>query len=146
MPHLIRPLLAVGTAAGALLLAGCVVSPAPYYNTGNPDYGAAPGYGPAPGYGAAPGYGYGAPADYSAYDGAPVYAPSAPPAPVAEVQPALPFTGAIWIGGFWNWSGGRYAWVPGRYERPRAGYSWEPRRWTKGSGGRWQLNGGWRRR
>jgi hypothetical protein len=73
-----------------------------------------------------------------------IYAPTAPPAPVVEVQPALPFIGAIWINGFWNWSGGRYSWVPGRYERGRPGYRYEPRRWMKSSRG-WQMRGGWRR-
>ena len=125
--------LITGVAAGTLLLSGCVVAPPPYYAQ-DPGYAA-----PA----AAPGY---YDPNAAAYGDAPVYATTAPPAPIMEVQPALPFAGAIWIGGFWNWSGGRYAWTPGRYERPRAGYRYEPRRWSQGSGGRWQLGGGWRRR
>jgi len=125
MNNPIRISLAASAAAGALLLSGCVVAPSPYYSSGTPGYDTG-------------GYGY---AD------APVYAPSAPPAPYAEVQPAIPFAGAIWISGFWNWGGGRYSWVPGRYERPRPGYNWEPRRWTQSQrGGGWQLQGGWRRR
>jgi hypothetical protein len=135
MNTFIRIPLAAGVAAGALLLAGCVVAPSPYYTDTSPAYGGSPGYGAAPAYPA--GYGY---AD------APVYAPAAPPAPIVEVQPALPFVGAIWINGFWNWGGGRYSWVPGRYERPRQGYRWEPRRWSQGSNGRWRMDGGWRRR
>jgi hypothetical protein len=123
MNHLIRISLAASAAAGALLLSGCVVAPAPYYADGSAAYGT--------------GYGY---ADQA------VYAPGAPPAPVYEVQPAIPFAGAIWINGFWNWSGGRYAWTPGRYERPRAGYNYEPRRWAPSSRGGYQLQGGWRRR
>jgi hypothetical protein len=132
MNNLTRISLAASAAAGALLLSGCVVAPAPYYTDGTPAY--------TSGYGYSSGYGYGYPA------GAAVYAPVAPPAPYMEVQPAIPFTGAIWIGGYWNWSGGRYSWVPGRYERPRAGYRYEPRRWTQGSRGGWQMSGGWRRR
>jgi hypothetical protein len=120
---LINVSLAASAAVGALLLSGCVVAPAPYYGDGSAGY-------PAAGYG-------------DGYGDAAVYAPTAPPAPYAEVQPAIPFAGAIWIGGFWNWSGDRYSWVPGRYERPRAGYQWEQRRWTQGSRG-WQLQGGWR--
>ncbi|MDR0478654.1 MAG: hypothetical protein LBH31_02375 [Burkholderiaceae bacterium] len=131
-----RTTLAAGAAAGALvLLAGCVVAPAPYYDPS----GAQQGYP-----GAAPGYAYGG--GYPASGDAPVYATMAPPAPYVEVQPVIPFAGAIWIGGFWNWSGGRYSWVGGHYERPRAGYSYEPRRWSQGSGGHWKLGGGWKRR
>ena len=122
---LINVSLAASVAAGALLLSGCVVAPAPYYGDGS-----AGGYPPA-------GYGDG-------YDAAAVYAPTAPPAPYAEVQPAIPFAGAIWICGFWNWSGGRYSWVQGRYERPRAGYTYEPRRWARSARGGWQMQGGWR--
>jgi hypothetical protein len=107
-----------------------VVAPTqPYYTDGSNAYSA----------GGNPGYATG-------YADAPVYAPVAPPTPVVEVQPAVPFVGAIWISGFWNWSGGRYSWVPGRYDRPRPGYNWEPRRWSSSPRGGWQMQGGWRRR
>ena len=66
-----------------------------------------------------------------------------PPAPYAEVIPAMPYAGAVWIGGYWGWSGGRHHWVPGYWERPRPGYRWEPHRWES-RGGHWQLHmGGW---
>jgi hypothetical protein len=70
----------------------------------------------------------------------------APPAPYVEVVPAVPFAGAVWIGGYWGWSGGRHSWVPGRWDRPRSGYGWTPHRWEQ-RGGRWHLHeGGWSRR
>jgi hypothetical protein len=28
-----------------------------------------------------------------------------PPAPYVEVVPVMPFVGALWIGGYWGWSG-----------------------------------------
>lgn len=71
-----------------------------------------------------------------------IYAPVAPPPPYAEVAPPLPYAGAIWIGGYWNWSGHRHVWVPGRYERPRPGMHWEPRRWEPRPGGGWVPHGG----
>ena len=75
-----------------------------------------------------------------------VVAPGPPPAPMVEVVPALPYPGAIWIGGYWGWGGGRHAWVPGRWERPRHGYHWQPHRWEP-VGGQWRLHGGeWRQR
>ncbi|MFG6488572.1 hypothetical protein ACG04R_17930 [Roseateles sp. BYS78W] len=66
-----------------------------------------------------------------------------PPAPYAEVVPAMPYPGAVWISGYWGWSGGHHHWVPGYYERPRPGYRWEPHHWEN-QGGRWHLRvGGW---
>ena len=65
----------------------------------------------------------------------------APPAPYVEVVPAIPYAGAIWIGGYWGWYGGRHQWVPGRWERPRPGYQWRPHAWVN-QGGHWHLHGG----
>jgi hypothetical protein len=65
----------------------------------------------------------------------------APPAPYVEVVPALPYPGAVWIGGYWGWRGGRHAWVPGRWDRPRPGYGWRAHGWVN-DGGRWHLRGG----
>lgn len=65
----------------------------------------------------------------------------APPAPYVEVVPAIPFAGAVWIGGYWGWRGGRHAWVGGRWEQPRPGYGWRPHAWVQQSG-HWHLRGG----
>lgn len=66
-----------------------------------------------------------------------------PPPPYAEVVPVMPYPGAVWISGYWGWSGGRHQWVPGYYDRPRPGYRYEPNRWEN-RGGRWHLRiGGW---
>ena len=65
----------------------------------------------------------------------------APPAPIVEVQPAIPYPGAIWIGGYWGWGGGRHQWVPGRWDHGRPGYYWQPRAWYN-QGGHWHLRGG----
>jgi WXXGXW repeat (2 copies) len=70
----------------------------------------------------------------------------APPAPYVEVVPAIPFAGAVWIGGYWGWRGGRHAWVGGRWEQPRPGYGWRQHAWVQ-QGGHWHLRGGgWVRR
>ncbi len=45
------------------------------------------------------------------------------PTPYVEVVPAIPFPGALWIGGYWGWGGGKRQWVPGRWEQPRHGHS-----------------------
>ena len=107
----------------ALLLSACVVAPYPRQV----------GYGSV-GYGT----GYGQPVP-QANEG---YVSVAPPAPYVEVIPLLPFAGAIWINGFWNWHGGRHHWSPGRYERPREGYGYRQHSWGQRGQGQWQQNGG----
>lgn len=111
---MVRPVLLVLATASAALMSACVVAP----------------YSP-----------YGA-ATYPAE--AEIVAPVAPPAPIVEVVPPLPFAGAIWIGGYWGWVGGRHVWFKGRWEHPRPGYRWEPHHWEPHAGG-WRLHGGgWR--
>ena len=118
-----RPRIMVLTLLAAATLSACVV--APYY----PQRG---GYDSQRGGYAEPAYNSGPPL-------AVVDAP--PPTPYAEVIPVIPFVGALWIGGYWGWGGGRHNWVPGYWERPRPGYVWRPHRWEPISG-RWQLHGG----
>ena len=107
---------------GLSTLSACVVAPYGYYGS------------------------YGYPASYYGTAGEAVsYANVAPPAPYYEVQPVAPFVGAVWIGGYWNWYGGRYAWAPGYWAHPRPGYVWHPYHWAP-YGNRWALSGGWRGR
>ena len=107
--------LSMVAALSALLLSGCVVAP----------------YAP-----------HGQPAQVYEDEGPLVEV--APPPPRVEVIPVLPYAGAVWLGGYWGWGGGRHHWVPGRWDRPRAGFYWVPHRWLLFQG-RWQLRGGWRR-
>ena len=87
-------------------------------------------------------YGYGAPAP-----GPVVVADVAPPAPYYEPIPVVPYPGAIWIAGYWGWSGGHHVWVGGHYEHGRPGYAWQPHLWVHGGDGRWHLEEGhWARR
>lgn len=115
-------LLIVPLAAAAL--SACVVAPYP----GRTVY-------REPAYSSAPAYGYGTQID----DG--VVVDVAPPAPIVEVVPPIPYAGAIWINGFWGWRGGRHHWEPGRWERPRPGYNYRPHAWVQ-QGGRWHQRGG----
>lgn len=77
-----------------------------------------------------------------AVDEPPVYATVAPPPPRVEVVPAVPYAGAVWVGGYWNWARGRHVWVPGHYVRPNPGHRWQPRHWERRPGGGWWLRGG----
>ncbi|MCG3188786.1 MAG: hypothetical protein LKCHEGNO_00972 [Burkholderiaceae bacterium] len=105
----------VAVAACVVGLSGCVVAPLGYYD-----------------------------ADGS-YGEATTVTDVAPPAPYSETVGVAPFVGAIWLGGYWGWRGGRYAWVPGHWGHARPGYVWHPYHWAP-HGNRWALSGGWRRR
>jgi hypothetical protein len=65
----------------------------------------------------------------------------APPPPQVEVYGAPPAVGYVWLGGYWNWVGGRHVWVGGHWEAPRAGYHWVPHAWVHAGGG-WRLREG----
>jgi hypothetical protein len=64
---------------------------------------------------------------------------TAPPEPRYEEYGAAPSVGYVWIGGYWNWVGGRHEWVGGHWSEPHPGYRWEAHRWE-------HVNGGWRLR
>ena len=64
---------------------------------------------------------------------------TAPPAAVVETYGVAPAPGYFWMGGYWNWVGGRHEWVGGHWAEPRAGFRWEPHAWVR-------VNGGWRLR
>jgi hypothetical protein len=78
-----------------------------------------------------------APANAQAY----IYVQTAPPAPVYETVPAAPGAGYVWVGGYYNWTGGRYVWVHGHYvhhaghwcgghwHHNHHGYYWTAGRW-----------------
>jgi hypothetical protein len=90
-----------------------------------------------------PGGGYGAD---SAYYAPGVAVAIAPPAPQVEVYGAPPTPGFFWVGGYWNWVGGRHVWVGGHWQAPRAGYHWVPHNWVHERDG-WHLaRGHWARR
>ena len=123
-----RPRLLIVPLAAASLLSACVVAPYPARRVVYTQ--------PAPVYSQpVPEYAQGVPDDGG------VVVDIAPPAPYVEVVPAIPFPGAVWIGGYWGWSSGRHHWVPGRWDRPRPGYAWRPYGWAP-QGGRWHLHGG----
>ena len=69
----------------------------------------------------------GCPGTYEVDYVGPVPIEEEPPPPQQEEIPPLPYEDAVWVYGYWNWSGVRYVWVPGRYmRRPAPGYYWYP--------------------
>lgn len=70
---------------------------------------------------------------------------TAPPELQPEVVAVAPGPGYFWIGGYWNWYGGRYSWVPGRWEAHRPGYRWAPHQWRRDGNGWRAAPGHWER-
>lgn len=84
---------------------------------------------------------------YRGYDDGYGYGPTvtvAPPAPQYEVVGVAPYPGAVWIGGYWSWVGGRHLWVNGRWDAPRRGYRYEPHMWQRSGQGWREAPGRWR--
>lgn len=74
----------------------------------------------------------------------PTIVTSKPPAPKTEIRPAKPNANAVWIDGYWKWSGGKYVWISGRWSQTKPGKTWVPGRWEqKGRGWVW-VKGHWR--
>ncbi|HZO21992.1 MAG TPA: hypothetical protein VFB37_05755 [Steroidobacteraceae bacterium] len=70
----------------------------------------------------------------------------APPPPRVEEYGAPPYPGYIWLGGYWNWVGGRHEWVSGHWERPHPHERWVSHHWVHQRDG-WHLaRGHWERR
>jgi hypothetical protein len=67
-----------------------------------------------------------------------------PPQPVSEARPNAPDASAIWISGYWHWSGLQYAWIPGHWEIPRAGERWVAPHYVMRDGVYYYVPGGWR--
>ena len=56
----------------------------------------------------------------------------------AYERPVSPYADGVWIGGDWNWSGGRYVYQQGHWEHGRAGHTYVAGNWEQGSRGyRW---------
>jgi len=74
-----------------------------------------------------------------------VVVPQEPPPLRVEVKPARPHPDHVWVGGYWNWQGGRHVWVAGRWTAPvRRGAVWVPDRWDRAPGGWRRVPGRWR--
>jgi WXXGXW repeat (2 copies) len=73
------------------------------------------------------------------------FASSSPPPLLVESPGTAPSRDAVWIPGFWSWTGSRFAWVMGTWSAPRPGMRWVEGFWKPERGGfRWQP-GRWKR-
>lgn len=69
-----------------------------------------------------------------------------PPEPVREARPLPPDAQAVWVAGYWHWSGMQYTWIPGHWESPPAGASWHAPRYSLRDGTYFYEPGSWSRR
>jgi hypothetical protein len=66
-----------------------------------------------------------------------------PPPPVVEVRPLARDPQAVWIAGYWHWTGMQYTWIPGHWELAPAGARWRgPHYWIR-EGTYFYQPGGW---
>lgn len=73
-----------------------------------------------------------------------VYVRTAPPPPRFVPRPPAPSATAIWIDGYWNWTGVTFVWVDGYWERnPPPGRTWEPGGWVQTPQGWYRQPGRW---
>ena len=68
---------------------------------------------------------------------------SPPPPPMVEVRPAPPAAPAVWVAGYWHWTGMQYTWIPGHYGQPSPGKEWRAPRYTLHDGVYIYEPGGW---
>ena len=70
--------------------------------------------------------------------------PATPPPLLVESPAARPSHDAVWIPGFWTWTGRRYAWASGCWSAPYPGHSWAEGTWKRSGKGFIWTPGRWR--
>jgi hypothetical protein len=71
-------------------------------------------------------------------------APAAPPPPQIETAPSRPVATAVWIPGFWQWSGSTWVWIGGSWQlRPSQTVEWRPAEWQARGSVHVLVPGGW---
>ena len=72
-----------------------------------------------------------------------VYVRVSPPASRHEVIPSSPHAAAVWVSGYWVWTGREYGWMEGRWEIEPRGDAWVPGHWNRTSRGWIYVAGHW---
>jgi hypothetical protein len=71
-----------------------------------------------------------------------------PPAPIPEAaRPPAPgpnSANAVWIAGYWHWTGMQYTWIPGHWESAPPGAAWSAPRYVSTDGAYFYEAGAWR--
>jgi hypothetical protein len=69
-----------------------------------------------------------------------------PPEPMRETRPQPPDAQAVWVAGYWHWSGMQYTWIPGHWENAPPGASWHAPQYSIREGTYFYEPGSWSRR
>jgi hypothetical protein len=68
-----------------------------------------------------------------------------PPEPIAEAPPpAVVAPGAVWVAGYWHWTGMQYTWIPGHWENAPPGTAWSAPRYVSADGAYFYEAGSWK--
>lgn len=67
-----------------------------------------------------------------------------PPAMVREERPPPPSAQAVWVAGYWHWTGMQYAWIPGHWDAPPPGATWNAPVYSSREGKFFYESGGWK--
>jgi hypothetical protein len=65
-----------------------------------------------------------------------------PPAPREEARSAPQSPTAVWVSGYWHWTGAAYTWIPGHWEVAPPGAQWYGPRYGQGGDGRYYYEPG----
>ena len=69
---------------------------------------------------------------------------SGPPPPLQQDVPSpQPAPQAVWVPGYWHWTGAQYTWIPGHWETPPPGVVWAAPRYTSQDGSTVYEPGSW---
>lgn len=72
------------------------------------------------------------------------YVKVAPPAQPQITRPQKPNKNAIWIDGYWSWTGTNYTWAKGYWHSKKpVGQEWSPSHWVKTDRGWYRKHGKW---
>jgi hypothetical protein len=66
-----------------------------------------------------------------------------PPPPVEEVRSPPPRPKAVWVAGYWHWTGMQYTWIPGHWENAPPGSLWRGPRYSLREGTYFYEPGAW---
>jgi hypothetical protein len=65
-----------------------------------------------------------------------------PPAPREEIRTSPQSPSAVWVSGYWHWTGASYTWIPGHWEVAPPGARWYGPRYVQGGDGRYYYEPG----
>jgi hypothetical protein len=66
-----------------------------------------------------------------------------PPEPRVVPRPPIPYPHAVWVDGYWDWTGQQYVWRDGHWTAPHPGMHWRDTHWQRFGDGWVRVPGQW---